>query len=122
MATSKGQFIWHEFMSTDVKAALAFYGKVVGWTSSAMPMAGGEAYHVLEASGRGMGGMFQISKEQAKGGMGPGWVGYISSPDVDADTTRLKKAGGTVHRPPEDIANVGRFAPVSDPQGAGFIL
>jgi uncharacterized protein len=122
MATSTGQFVWHELMTTDAKAALAFYGHVVGWTSQAMPMPDGEAYHVLEAGGRGMGGLVEISKEQRSAGMRPGWLGYITSPDVDADVARLKKAGGTVHRPAADIPNVGRFAPVSDPQGAGFLL
>jgi predicted enzyme related to lactoylglutathione lyase len=122
MATSKGQFVWHEYTTTDVKAALAFYGHVVGWTSKPLPSEGGGTYHVLEAGGRGMGGMFEISKGQNSAGMAQGWVGYISSPDVDADATRLKKAGGQVHRPPADIPNIGRFAPVSDPQGAGFIL
>ena len=122
MATPSGQFIWHECMTSDVKAALAFYGHVVGWTSSAMPMPGGGQYYVLEAGGRGMGGMFEISKGQQSSAMPPGWIGYISSADVDADASRLKKLGGQLHRPPEDIPDVGRFAPVSDPQGAGFIL
>jgi uncharacterized protein len=122
MSTSTGQFIWHELMTTDVKAALTFYGKVLGWTTQVMPMADGAAYHVLEASSRGMGGMLEISKAQRVAGMRSGWVGYISSPNVDADVVRLNKAGATVHRPAEDIPNVGRFAPVSDPQGAGFIL
>jgi uncharacterized protein len=122
MATSTGQFIWHELMTTDVKGALAFYGKVVGWTAQAMPMGESGAYHVLEAGGRGMGGMMETSKAQRDAGMRPGWIGYISSPDVDADAKRIQKASATVHRPPEDIPNVGRFAPVSDPQGAAFIL
>jgi predicted enzyme related to lactoylglutathione lyase len=122
MATPPGQFLWHELMTADARAALTFYGHVVGWTSQAMPMADGGAYHVLEAGGRGMGGMFEVSKEQRSAGMPAGWVGYIHSSDVDADATRVKKLGGNVHRPPEDIPNVGRFAPVSDPQGAGFVL
>lgn len=122
MATFMGQFVWHELMTTDVKAALAFYGQVVGWTSRAMPRADGGAYHVLEASGRGMGGMLEISKAQRDEGMGSSWVGYITSRDVDADVTRLKKAGAKVHRPAEDIPNIGRFAPVSDRQGAAFVL
>ena len=122
MQSPQGQFIWHELVTSDVKAALAFYGHVVGWTSSVMPMGDGGSYHVLSAGGRGMGGITSL----ADAGMGattkPGWVGYIGSNDVDPDATRLQKAGGTVHRPPADIPQVGRFAPVSDPQGAGFIL
>lgn len=42
--------------------------------------------------------------------------------DVDAHAERVKAAGGAVHRPPEDIPGVGRFAVVADPQGAVFIL
>jgi predicted enzyme related to lactoylglutathione lyase len=120
MSTPKGQFVWHELVTTDAKASLAFYSGVVGWTSSAMKMGDGGTYHVLEAGKRGMGGVFEIPKESA--GMQAGWVGYIGSPDVDADAARLKKAGGEVHGSPADIPNVGRFAKVSDPQGAGFIL
>jgi predicted enzyme related to lactoylglutathione lyase len=66
--------------------------------------------------------MLEISKAQRDAGMRSGWVGYITSPDVDVDVTRLKKAGAQVHRAAQDIPNVGRFAAVSDPQGAGFIL
>ena len=71
MAAPRGQFIWHDLMSTDVKAALAFYKGVIGWTSQPMPMGDGGTYNVLEASGRGMGGMFEISKAQGEAGMRP---------------------------------------------------
>src|SRR5262245_39046326 len=27
----RGQFLWHELMTNDVKAAAAFFGKAVGW-------------------------------------------------------------------------------------------
>jgi uncharacterized protein len=121
MSSPKGQFVWHELVTTDAKASLAFYSGVIGWTSSAMPMAdGGGTYHVLEAGKRGMGGVFEIPKASA--GMRAGWVGYIGSEDVDKDAARLKELGGSVQRPPADIPNIGRFAPVSDPQNAGFIL
>ena len=50
------------------------------------------------------------------------WGGYISSDDVDADTARVSKLGGSVHRPPTDIPNVGRFAVAADPLGAVFSL
>ena len=50
------------------------------------------------------------------------WLGYILVADVDAMATRVRQAGGTVHRPPNDIPGVGRFAVVADPQGAVFML
>ena len=39
MADAVGKFVWYDLMTTDVDAAAAFYGKVVGWTSkdSGMP-------------------------------------------------------------------------------------
>ena len=122
MANPSGQFIWQELLTIDGMAALSFYKHVVGWTSQVMTMSDGAPYYVLEAGGRGMGGMLEISKAQRTTGMRSAWVGYISSPDVDKDVARLKNAGGQVHKAAEDIPTVGRFAPVSDPQGAAFIL
>ena len=55
-------------------------------------------------------------------GVGPRWMGYVAVDDVDAYAARVKAAGGSVHRAPDDIPGVGRFAVVADPHGAGFIL
>ena len=122
MSNPIDSFLWHELVTPDAEQALDFYGQVVGWTARPFSGATGSPYRVLEAGGKGMGGIFEITPAQAEAGMAPGWVGYIHAADVDARVERVKRAGGTVHRPPEDIPGVGRFAPVSDPQGAGFIL
>jgi hypothetical protein len=55
-------------------------------------------------------------------GLKPCWLGYIGVDDVDAVADRIAKAGGAIHRAPEDIPGVGRFAVVADPQGAAFML
>ena len=55
-------------------------------------------------------------------GARPAWMGYVGVDDVDGYATRVKAARGTVHRPPEDIPGIGRFAVVADPDGAAFIL
>lgn len=116
-------FVWYELVTSNAQQALDFYGPVVGWTAEAFPgEPGANPYRILQAGGKGMGGVFEMAPEQVKAGMKPGWVGYLHADDVDARAERLKKAGGTVHRVPQDIPGVGRFAPVSDPQGAGFIL
>ena len=31
MGDSHGRFVWYELMTTDLEAANAFYGEVVGW-------------------------------------------------------------------------------------------
>jgi 2,3-dihydroxy-p-cumate/2,3-dihydroxybenzoate 3,4-dioxygenase len=42
--------------------------------------------------------------------------------DVDGDTAKAKQLGGKAMVGPQDIPNVGRFAIVSDPQGAMFAV
>lgn len=114
-------FIWTEFVTIDARAALDFYRHLMGWSVEQVPMENGGTYYRLEAAGRGVGGVFQMSQAQRDAGMATGWVGYVYSSDVDGDARRLQQAGGKLYRPPEDIP-VGRLAPVADPQGAGFLL
>jgi len=114
-------FFWYELMTSDAKAAETFYAKVVGWKAKLfeghpdMP-----PYTVLSAGERGIGGIMAMPDEYRKGGGHPAWVGYVHVADTDAAADALKKAGGTVHRSPSDIPDVGRFAVVADPQGAIF--
>ena len=63
-----------------------------------------------------------ISGEARKRGVPPCWNGYIAVDDVDGYAARVHKAGGNVHREPEDIPGIGRFAVVADPHGAAFII
>jgi predicted enzyme related to lactoylglutathione lyase len=67
-------------------------------------------------------GMLTIPPEAKAMGAPPCWTGYLWVEDVDAATDKLKAAGGHVMRPPMDIPNIGRFAIVTDPQGAPFAL
>ena len=68
------------------------------------------------------GGLMPIPEDARKAGVKPAWMGYIHAEDVDTFAKRVKKAGGAIHRPPEDIPGIGRFAVAGDPHGAGFIL
>ena len=114
-------FIWYELMTTDTGAASAFYRDVVGWEITAFGGAGND-YSVLEADGRGVGGIMEIPAEARQAGARPSWTGYIAVTDVDAAAARIAKAGGSIHMDIKHIPNVGRIAMVSDPQGATFTL
>ena len=48
-------------------------------------------------------------------------MGYISVDNVDAYARKVIAAGRAIFRDPADIPNVGRFAVVGDPHGAGFV-
>jgi uncharacterized protein len=121
MAGAQSAFVWYELMSTDVAAAKVFYGAVVGWNTQDMPMPD-MTYTVLQAGQTGVGGMMKLPQTARDSGMKPCWVGYIHVADVDEAALELKRLGGTVHRDPTDIPNVGRFAMAADPLGAAFYL
>ena len=52
----------------------------------------------------------------------PHWIIYVGTPDVDATVEAAEKLGGKVLKAAADIPNVGRFAVLSDPQGAAFAV
>ena len=121
MTDPKPRFIWYELMTTDQDAAEKFYRAVVGWK---MADAGqpGMRYTILSAGDRGMGGVMALPAEARKAGARPGWLGYVGVPDTDGAAKRIAEDGGAIHRSPENIPNVGRFAVVADPGGAAFNL
>jgi hypothetical protein len=121
MSKYHGKFIWYDVMTSDTKAAESFYKRAIGWSAQDSGM--GDRSYTLFSSGLTMvGGLMPITKEARAMGVPPCWTGYVAVDDVDDYAKRVKKAGGAVHRSPEDIPGVGRFAVVADPHGAVFII
>ena len=121
MSGGPGSFVWYELMTGDPAAAKTFYGAVAGWTFQDVPMPN-MTYTLVHADGVQVGGIMPIPEEAAQQGAGPVWFGYVGVDDVDAAARSVEAAGGSIHRAPTDIPNVGRFAMVADPQGAVFAL
>lgn len=116
----QGSFFWYDVMTTDTNAAQKFYCDVVGWTAQDSGVPGN--YTIFNASGRGVAGLMAIPEDARKMGVPPCWMGYIYVDDVDAIASRIVDEGGRLHRGPVDVPGVIRFAVVSDPQGAGFMI
>jgi predicted enzyme related to lactoylglutathione lyase len=121
VSKNRGQFVWYDVMTSDSKAAESFYRSVIGWDAKDSGMAD-RSYTILSIGPTMVGGLMPIPEEARAMGARPNWMGYIGVDDVDAYAARVKAAGGAVHRAPEDIPGVGRFAVVSDPHGAAFRL
>ena len=121
MDTQHCPFVWYELMTSDDQAAAAFCSQVVGWQTADAGMPD-MRYTLLSAGGAVIAGLMTLPQAACDAGARPGWVGYIGVADVDGMAQRLQQAGGQVHRPPEDIPGVGRFAVVADPHGASFDL
>lgn len=115
----QGDFVWYELCTTDPAAAAAFYARVVGWTTADSGVAGMD-YTLLAVGERPVAGIMTLPPEQMP--PRPAWFGYVAAADVDAKAAEIEAAGGAIHKPPQDIPSVGRFAVVADPQGAVFML
>jgi len=114
-------FVWYELMTTDITAAETFYANVIGWNGQRWGDAS-FSYTIMRVGETGVAGLMNIPDEARAMGQPPAWVGYIYAADVDKATESVRKAGGTVHREPSDIPEIGRFSVVTDPQGAVFML
>ena len=121
MFAKQNPFVWYDVMTTDTKAAEAFYAKVVGWDikDSGMP---DRYYGILFAGAAMVGGLMPIPEDARAMGAQPAWMGYIGVDDVDDYAKRVRAMGGAILRDCTDIPGVGRFAVAADPHGAGFIL
>lgn len=114
-------FIWYELLTTDPAAAAKFYGAVIGWTCNDSGQSSIQ-YWQFRMGDAFVGGMMALPPGAAATGMPPCWLGYINVDDLEAAVASIKAAGGEVHMPPTEVPGVGRFAMMSDPQGAIFYV
>src|SRR6478752_10604155 len=75
MSETHGKFIWCELMTPDTGAAVDFYGKVVGWTTTQMSVPGMPPYTIFEANGVGVAGLMEFPAELEGKGIPPNWTG-----------------------------------------------
>ncbi len=112
-------FFLYDVMTTDPKAAETFYRAVVGWDTQD---AGAGGYTLFTVGGRGVAGLMAIPEDARQAGVPPCWMGYIQVEDVDDMAARITREGGKLHKGPVDVPGIIRFAVVSDPQCAGFLI
>jgi predicted enzyme related to lactoylglutathione lyase len=113
---SRGAFVWFDLMTSDPTRAIAFYPRITGWGTAAWQ--GPAPYTMWTNKNVPIGGVMHVPA----GGQPPHWIGYISTPDVDATIAQANALGATVVAPAADIPSVGRYAVLVDPQGAVFAL
>lgn len=116
-AEIRGRFVWHELMTTDTDAASDFYSHIVPWKTqdSGMP-----SYTLWMAGKHRAAGLMALPEADAAAP--PHWIIYIGTPDVDATVAAAEDLGGKILKGATDIPHVGRFAVLSDPQGAAFAV
>jgi predicted enzyme related to lactoylglutathione lyase len=121
-SANKGLFVWHDHLTKDPKAAVAFYTEVVGWKTQPFSEGGDSQYTMWVGSQGPLGGVTELAASAAKMGAPPHWMGHVQVEDVDATAALTKTLGGKVYFEPSDIPTVGRFAVIADPQGAAISI
>jgi predicted enzyme related to lactoylglutathione lyase len=106
---------WVDLTVTDVPAAAAFYGQVLGWTftDTSDDFGGYVLGQVDGAAAAGIG-------PTAQPGLPSSWTLYLASNDTDATAKLITDAGGTMLLPPGDVGPLGRLLVAADPTGAVF--
>jgi predicted enzyme related to lactoylglutathione lyase len=117
LVNEPGTLGWNELVSTDVDASITFYGGLFGWGAETHGE-GASAYTEWKLAGRSIGGLM-AKPEMMPAEVPAYWGVYFIVDDADASAARVTELGGTVVMPPMDI-EPGRFALVTDPQGAMF--
>ena len=108
---------WHEVICTDPAAALAFYGKLFGWTlSQSMPMGPDMTYHIFAREGVEIGGAFAMADTS------PRWKPYFGTPSAKAAVDAVTAAGGRVLHGPDKVPGDAFTLQIMDPQGATLAL
>jgi predicted enzyme related to lactoylglutathione lyase len=117
-ADIRGRFVWHELMTTDIKAAGAFYPKFTSWKTQSWDK---DPSYTMWAGAKGAFGGVRTLSDAARAA-GPHWLPYIGTPDVDAAVQAAQTLGARVYMGATDIPDTGRFAVLADPQGAVFAM
>lgn len=117
-AYATGVPCWVDALQPDPRAALEFYGPLLGWSfgglSPSSELAAGE-YFTARLGGRRVAGI-----GQSPTGIPAVWLTYVRVDDVAGTAGRVEAAGGARFAGPMDAASGGRFAVLTDPGGVPF--
>jgi predicted enzyme related to lactoylglutathione lyase len=105
-------------MTSDTEAAQKFYRAVLGGGTGAFAMP--DMSYTQFTADQVLTSNF-VSRQNALQPR-PGWIGYVAVDDLDESVASVIRAGGSVRRAPNKLANADRFAVVSDPQGGTLAL
>ncbi|HEY2808684.1 MAG TPA: VOC family protein, partial [Steroidobacteraceae bacterium] len=118
-APAFGGFSWHELATTDVAAALRFYGELFGWSKGVgHDMGAMGVYQLFEQGGMGVGGMCNTQGPSTP----PSWLSYVHVADSSRAVGAVKSAGGRLLHGPVEVPGGSWIALFMDPQGGPFAV
>jgi len=114
-------FGWAELNARGIDVAIPFYASVFGWKTRTSEMGEGQRpYTEFQLDGQSVAGAWEIDP-MVPAEVPSYWQVYFEVDDVDSTFRKAIDAGARELVPPQDFPG-GRFAIVSDPQGASLGL
>jgi len=118
-APAQGGFTWHELATTDVAAAVRFYGELCGWRKGpGHDMGPAGVYQIFEHGGMPVGGMCRPGAAHTA----PSWLSYVHVADSSRAVTAAKASGGRLVHGPMEVPGGSWIALLIDPQGTSFAV
>lgn len=119
LAGDPGTLCWSDLSTPDPARAKKFYEGLLGWkmdpserdSSGYLHIRNGEEY---------IGGVLPVAIRDPH--TPPHWLAYFLVENVDASVAKARDLGARVYAGPMDIAGVGRYAVLADPQNAVFAI
>ncbi len=105
---------WIDLFSSDIEAAIAFYGDLLGWTCEDSGPEFGHYRNFSKDGHRVAGGI----ANDGSGGMADVWTVYLAVADAQATVDAAAAAGGAVPMPPMEMGALGWAALITDAGGA----
>ena len=119
VSTLLGRPLWYELMTTDMKAAEAFYRAVVGWTSSPFEDSPQPYTMFVRPDGPPAAGLMTKPDDL---NAPPFWAMYVGAPKLEDVASHITRLGGRTCSPVIEVPTVGRMQMMTDPQGAAFYI
>ena len=111
---------WAELNARGVDKILPFYVQVFGWTTKTSDMGDAAPYTEFQLDGQSVAGAWEMNPT-VPAEVPSYWQVYFTVDDVDGAVAKAIQAGAREMVPAQDFPG-GRFAILSDPQGASFGL
>jgi predicted enzyme related to lactoylglutathione lyase len=114
-------FGWAELNARGIEKVIPFYQEVFGWGAKKSEASGGGMdYTEFQLGGTSIAGGMEMNT-MVPAEVPSYWLVYFTVPDVDRSFKEATASGAQEMLAPQDFPG-GRFAIVSDPQGAAFGL
>jgi predicted enzyme related to lactoylglutathione lyase len=118
-AATPGNICWHELATSQVDRSGMFYVRVFGWQPEGYRL-GKVSYTSFSRGTERLGGMLSLSERSALDDAQ--WLVYVAVAHCDEAVLHAKTLGAKVLHAPADVFGVGRFAVLTDPNGAKFAV